>query len=472
MEDNSEAQMETDVTSTTTDVTDMHEISGSSDVVETIIVIEKMQEEHSPHSLQQSTDIENLEPNDCVQSTQPCEGISEIQTDLQTQIMDPQQKDKQNKETPVPRVISPIIVDDSPTKSPSPISCVEQSLVESTISPSILSSESKSPIKVISPLLLSCADKSPIKTIISLSPLSCVQRSPNKSTNLSSPENSPIKTISSSMQTPLEVRADSSCDANNSHGKINESQQKIIQVENINTISDHEYAAKEEPELEVPVNKPVEEAKSEKEVIKLIEPEIVESPSKEGNVEDNKSISKEVDNKLDESTVSSIASEKETSVDSQNEGSSDVAEKEHNKSISRELKSLIKSAKESKIISECTQLTSKTRKSRTPLDSSLTSLVDPDKVQGIRRSSTNSQLSTCSEKSDKANLKRSMRSQNPEFVHKVKQFLNSVTGKGVKHENDIVISDEESEDRKNDNKTSPSTKTKKTTVSQVSPRLP
>ncbi|XP_039765554.1 uncharacterized protein LOC120637676 isoform X2 [Pararge aegeria] len=121
--------------------------------------------------------------------------------------------------------------------------------------------------------------------------------------------------------------------------------------------------------------------------------------------------------------------------ETQVEINSDVTEKDHNKSISRELKSLIKSAKESKIISECTQLTSKTRKSRTAVDSNNTSLntsVDPDKVQNVRRSSINSQESNCSEKSEKAPIKRSMRSQNPEFVNKVKLFLNSVTGKGQK----------------------------------------
>ncbi|XP_045542178.1 protein kinase C-binding protein 1-like isoform X1 [Papilio machaon] len=449
MEDNSEAQMETDVSSTTTDVTDMQEISGSNDVVETIIVIEKIQDEDSPDSLQQSADIENIETNDCVQSTQSCEGTSKIQTDsLQTSITNSPQRDKQKEEDPAPKVMSPSIVEKSPTKStsPSPMSCMDNSPTKST-SPPV------------------CEGKSSITSIKSPSPLSCVQKSPNKSTKSPSPvcEMSPVKTISSSMPTPIEV-ADSSCDVkNNEEDKIQESQEKIIQVENSKTISDHQYAAKEQPEEEEQVNQPDQKAEEEK---KVIEPEIVESQNQEGNVVDNKSIVKDVDTKIDESTISSITSEKETSIESQNEASSDISEKEHNKSISRELKSLIKSAKESKIISECTQLTSKTRKSRTPLDASLTSLVEVDKVQGTRRSSTNSQLSTCSEKSEKANIKRSMRSQNPEFVHKVKQFLNSVTGKSGKNENDNVISDEESEDSKNDNKTSPSTKTKITTVNQ------
>ncbi|XP_013166931.1 PREDICTED: protein kinase C-binding protein 1-like isoform X2 [Papilio xuthus] len=436
MEDNSEAQMETDVSSTTTDATDMQEISGSNDVVETIIVIEKMQEDDSPDSVQQSADIENVVTNDCVQSTQPCEGTSKIQTDsLHTSITNSPQKDKQEEEVTESKVMSPSIVEMSPTKStksPSPTSCMENNPTNSTSPPAcvgkspIKSTESSSPVSCVekSPTKSTsppaCVIKSPIESTKSPSPVSCVQESPNKSTKLQSPGGtSPVKIITSSMQTALEVTADSSCDLKNcAEDKILEGQEKIIQVENSATISDHQYAAKEQPEEKEQVNQPDHKAEEEKEIV---EPEIVESQSKEVNIEDNKSSVKDVDNKIDESTVSSLTSEKETSIDSQNEASSDVSEKEHNRSISRELKSLIKSAKESKIISECTQLTSKTRKSRTPLDASLTSLVEADKVQGVRRSSTNSQLSTCSEKSDKANIKRSMRSQNPEFVHKDQQ---------------------------------------------------
>ncbi|XP_073946662.1 uncharacterized protein isoform X2 [Choristoneura fumiferana] len=139
----------------------------------------------------------------------------------------------------------------------------------------------------------------------------------------------------------------------------------------------------------------------------------------------------ESNNELSKEKDITITIEKEASNDSQMEINSDISEKEHNKSISRELKSLINSAKESKIINECTKLTSKTRKSRTALDTSNTNLnssTEADSMIGNRRSSNNSQKSNCSEKSDKVG-KRSMRSQNPEFVNKVKQFLNSVTGK-------------------------------------------
>lgn len=142
-----------------------------------------------------------------------------------------------------------------------------------------------------------------------------------------------------------------------------------------------------------------------------------------------------------------IITEKQTIADT--ESNTELSEKEHNKSISRELKSLINSAKESKIISECTQLTTKMRKPRTVLDSSnvsLNSSVEADKIQGTRRNSNISQKSNCSEKSDKNVLKRSMRSQNPEFVSKVKQFLNSVTGKSQK---DGDMTDDDLDDSKN-----------------------
>lgn len=162
--------------------------------------------------------------------------------------------------------------------------------------------------------------------------------------------------------------------------------------------------------------------------------------------------------KLDEDlkSTSPMDLDKEASNDSQIDTNSDISEKEHNKSISRELKSLINSAKESKIISECNQLTSKTRKSRTALDTSITNLnssVEADKIQGVRRGSDNSQKSSSSEMSDKTAFKRSMRSQNPEFVSKVKNFLNSVTGK-VQKEGEVTDEEVEGSRIKNDSDSS------------------
>lgn len=173
--------------------------------------------------------------------------------------------------------------------------------------------------------------------------------------------------------------------------------------------------------------------------VKEVCAEKVETPTKEIS---DKSITDDKEEKKSEITFSNLVDMCEKSNDSQT--NSDVSEKEHNKSISRELKSLIKSAKESKIISECTQLTTKTRKSRVNLDnSSLNTSAEAEKIQGLRRSSNNSQKSNSSEKSEKI-IKRSMRSQNPEFVYKVKQFLNSVTGKFQKGETD----DDEADDKK------------------------
>ncbi|XP_028164556.1 protein kinase C-binding protein 1-like isoform X3 [Ostrinia furnacalis] len=193
------------------------------------------------------------------------------------------------------------------------------------------------------------------------------------------------------------------------------------------------------------------------------------SPAINGNVENENNILKDDDSP--QSTSVQIVIEKEPSEDSQPETNSDLTEKEHNKSISRELKSLIKSAKESKIISECTQLTTKTRKSRAPLDSANTSLnvsVEADKIQDVRRSSSNSQKSNCSEKAEKVPVKRSMRSQNPEFVNKVKQFLNSVTSK-VQKESDEGTDDDLEETKVKDtkNESSPYVPKKKKVLENV-----
>lgn len=95
--------------------------------------------------------------------------------------------------------------------------------------------------------------------------------------------------------------------------------------------------------------------------------------------------------------------------------------------MSRELKSLIKSAKESKIINESTQIAHKVRKSRKDLfDSSLQSPSPSEKTTKSRASSANSSSSELSIQKDG---KRSMRSQNSDFVIKQKKFLKAVSGK-------------------------------------------
>lgn len=95
--------------------------------------------------------------------------------------------------------------------------------------------------------------------------------------------------------------------------------------------------------------------------------------------------------------------------------------------MSRELKSLINSAKESKIINESTQIAHKIRKSRKDLfDSSLHSPSPSEKTIKSRASSANSSSSELSIQKDG---KRSMRSQNSDFVIKQKKFLKAVSGK-------------------------------------------
>lgn len=163
--------------------------------------------------------------------------------------------------------------------------------------------------------------------------------------------------------------------------------------------------------------------------------------------------------------------EKEASINSQCESDNTIesVDKEHNKSISRELKSLIKSAKESKIINECTQLKTKTRKSRVhdTSNTSLNTTIEANKIQGSRRESSTSLISNSSEVSEKA-LTRSMRSQNPEFVSKQKQFLNSVTGKISKeHSESLSELDSGDETKTNQNDSLSKTPKKKKSTSFI-----
>lgn len=132
-------------------------------------------------------------------------------------------------------------------------------------------------------------------------------------------------------------------------------------------------------------------------------------------------------NPLEESSSEKLVEEQNKSVDNEIvDVAPQNAEKEPSKTrnrSSRELNSLLKSARESKIINECTQVKTKMRKSKT--NDSSTSL---DSIKPTRRGSTASQLSSSSGRSEKT-PKRSMRSQNPDFVSKQKIFLSSVTGK-------------------------------------------
>lgn len=366
MEEAPEAHMETDVSSTTEDVPEAQEVTGSSGNVEMVLIVENVTEDNSTPELGGK------------------QAAAGEQAPTSSNTPSPQKPVSQSPK------ISPQKLESKPPNSPNKV------LDTSTASPSKEHSYNKTPDKSASTTL---STTQPEETVDSSSKIEV--KSPSK--NSTPKKLSPIKVID------------------------------IQKSPKIITVSPKPSPNKEQ----------VQEAK-------ISSPEkspVPEKPALNGTIE-NVPINE--NEKPDNTTASKdIVPEKEILNDSHMESGSDVSEKEHNKSISRELKSLIKSAKESKIISECTQLTTKTRKSRTPLDvsnSSLNTSVEAEKIKDTRRCSENSQKSNCSEKSEKVSMKRSMRSQNPEFVNKVKQFLNSVTSK-VQKESDEGT-DEEATDTK------------------------
>lgn len=504
MEESSEPHMETDVSSTTEDVPETQEVTGSNGNVEMVIVVEKVKEEEMDTEVQneKGTSLVNNNINEVSRSSQmdtevqivsiqsPTKHIeveSSTKTDppqkpvnkdltldneieLSAQIEETEKVDSSIKDNSQ-LVDSPkkvqnntiSLTESSPNKAhnrtttlvkSSPIKTQEKaiSLVESSLNKAqnktiflAESSPSKVQNKTVS-LIESSPNKAQNKTI------SLVDSSPNKAQNKtitlveSSPNKAPNKMISFVESSP------------------NKTQNKIITLVESSPKKVQNKSTENSPIKEAP--KPIEiSPNNELQINESImststnEPVLVEKfliNGKKQNIDTN-------DDTHCKTTSSvmpiDITIERDTSDDSQLETNSietnfsDNSEKEHNKSISRELKSLINSAKESKIISECTQLKSKTRKSRSALDSSSSSLntsVEADKIQG-RRHSNNSQKSSCSEKSEKVAVKRSMRSQNPEFVSKVKQFLNSVTGKGNK-EKDSDDEHDETEEKNNKDK--------------------
>ncbi|KAG6455613.1 hypothetical protein O3G_MSEX009276 [Manduca sexta] len=363
MEESSEAHMETDVSSTTEDLPDRQEVTGSNGTVEMVIVVEKVcEEDMNENNKEQLDNVDSVlevpdEPSVTATASEEAKTISP------TKHVDPEQAIQQ-----------PTIKLESPKKT----------------LPSSPPSNKQGPVTV----------------------------------------NTEQETVDSSSKS--EEAKPQSVDSNSE-----------ITVENLVESTDSQKSDEKSNNEET---QPQETSKINKDLIEPDKTSTTESTENKNNEEPDIP-----NNKIQVDTTM------EASNDSQIETNSDTSEKEHSKSISRELKSLINSAKESKIISECTQLTSKTRKSRVMLESpntSLNSSVEADKIQGTRRNSNNSQKSNCSEKSDKMTLKRSMRSQNPEFVSKVKQFLNSVTGKSQKDED---ITDDEIEDKvSNKNDESPS----------------
>ncbi|KAM3966853.1 LOW QUALITY PROTEIN: uncharacterized protein ACR2FA_012390, partial [Aphomia sociella] len=451
MEESSVTHMETDVSSTTGDVLDMQEVTGSDGNVEMVVIVEKVTDETSTNSnsnndSQTDQDIDNSN-NVSTFQTSPVKDL-QLQKCMKSPNKGQDCLNMLNKSPTKPEVLEVTPSDDiQPRKSVTSIQIVNS---EETVDSSS-KTDIQSPNKDIQKSLSKETE---------ISPSNEIQRSPNKVTHISpiketkkSPNKITLSLINKEVKLSpnKEILSSPHKDSPSSSNKeCNTSQNKESQKTPVKEI--------QKTLIKSPVNRSEVQDTVPKTPIKIQTTEAIKIiPIKESISEKSKVNGKhdESDSNKGDDSYSNVTTvpvevviEKETPNDSQMDTNSDISEKDHNKSISRELKSLINSAKESKIISECTQLTSKTRKSRTALDTSNTSLntsVEADKILNIRRSSDNSLKSNCSEKSDKTTVKRSMRSQNPEFVNKVKLFLNSVT---KNHKDSDEGSDEETVEAK------------------------
>ncbi|XP_050553777.1 protein kinase C-binding protein 1 isoform X3 [Spodoptera frugiperda] len=430
MDESTENHMETDVSSTTDDVPETQEVTGSDGNVEMIIVVEKMDDEstadeqsdeqHSP--VHEGTDS-IMTPEDEAPEKEP---VSTVKLPLKSPAVSP-------IKTPTITVVK------SPARSPvkSPVKSPAKSPVQSP---------AKSPIKSpAKPPTITEVDTEVANTTEDTEIVMIVETAPQV------PDEVPTPVATQQVEVTVEASPVK-------ESQINETEDKPTQI----------LSPSKEVQKPVPKSPDSELQPSDADIPTPTKETIPnDKPAVNGKVQSNETGKVDDTSVKPVTTVTPIEITIENSNDSQIETLSDISEKEH-KGISRELKSLIKSAKESKIISECTQLKSKTRKSRNALDTSSSSLnsslLEPGKIHDTRRNSDNSQKSNCSEKSDKTHLKRSMRSQNPEFVSKVKQFLNSVTGKSSKDsddEDDVVESKDKSEILEQDAKGTPP-KVKKT----------
>lgn len=464
MEGASEAQMDTSVSSTTDDILQITEISSPHRAVETVITVEEVKEELASPTKQSPDKNDQLEASE-IDKNEPPNSADKLQL-----------KDPPNIKIILKRPPKPIQL-----QKPVPISPVKSTELQNIVGKEV----SVSPIKSVEAL-----NKSSI--------------SPNKASPSS---NLCVEFLNKTMASVLpqqlkefedsSVKSDTSTNTNpNNNAKTvlvttiadaTKNTQKT-QIKNVQNSTSKKTTPSIEPMLKVTtikeqptkiiISKDIPKHTQDKEVevhsnkvdpmniSPLKEQPSKSTPAKETVLQNTSNISdllinRNAPTKLDEElkSISSIDIDIEMSNDSQIETNSDVSDKEHNRNTSRELRSLINSAKESKIINECTYIKTKTRKSKTPLDTSMPNLnasVESDRIQGVRRSSDNSQQSSSSEVSDKSVFKRSMRSQNPEFVNKVKHFLNTVTGK-IQHSD---VSEEEAEvsKTKNDIETSSSPK--------------
>lgn len=456
MEENSDAHMETDVSSTTEDVPEVPLVTGSHGEMETVIVVEQLKEEESNSLFFESK-------------------ISSPSTSISTSPQKPGTPQKVTKilidESEVAKKLFIINLSESPNiGSRSPISTITSPVkhlpeysdslkkVETAVSPG--QSENpieKSPVKIS--LAQNAVQKSPAIGV-KVKPIKLIRIRENNDANALDAPSKEVQKIPDIENTLLKI--------SNQEVEVPEKSASIVVIqENINKQDTENLENIKEKSLkEVQEKSPVKELQTQtdgmelnlentnKEVSKRQSPSkddgIHNSPKKvtsngvlmvntfnidkpsssDTDIPEKRTKILEVNEKAD---IAPVQTEELSTTNLNGSQSSMEVEKEHNKSINRELKSLINSAKESKIISECNQLKSKMRKSRSQMDSMNTSLnasMEADKI-GIRRGSNNSQVSNSSEKSDKGK-KRSMRSQNPEFVTKCRLFLNTVNAKTAK----------------------------------------
>ncbi|XP_045450330.1 protein kinase C-binding protein 1-like [Melitaea cinxia] len=487
-------QMETDVSSTTGDVSETQQLPGSHGDVEMVVVVEKVQEENEAPSDKKLSPSKS-DDNDSTRSTK-----DSPQADLQTQktvsspnteiqVTDMNNKNQTQKTSPIKDIVT-ISVSQKAQSQDFANSSSNLNQIINTMKTNDLASDDIQIVDITENNQPQRCNNPPNKDLIQNIQ---IQKATSKDIPIIdiSSKTQPHKTVISPTKNIqiIDVRQ-----KGQTHKIIISPTKDLNLKKTLKVVSPVKDVQIKEQSQEMSVSQPVKSAELQNNEI------IVDSPSETLNLnedkdklntenvkssaspipqtslhtkspvqstEDTQTSDERIetfdgdnkDDKKDEIVFNTSIDICEKSNDSQT--NSDISEKEHNKSISRELKSLIKSAKESKIISECTQLTSKTRKSRVNPDSSNVSLntsIEADKIQGVRRSSNNSQKSNCSEKSEKA-PKRSMRSQNPEFVNKVKQFLNSVTGKIHKESDDEEV-DEHKKDIRSESM-SPSPKKKK-----------
>ncbi|XP_061382646.1 MYND-type zinc finger-containing chromatin reader ZMYND8-like isoform X2 [Danaus plexippus] len=440
MEENSEIHMETDVSLTTESACDTEDVMETHGDVETVIIVENTAEEELFGSLNSDTIICSKPSTEMNSSDNGSEGsqtkmvpqttINDVRNDEEQSLYRHDQEHKtynnKHKASRIEQLQSPLKTDDSQS------TLNEQSSLPDKQN---INSNEKSPTK-------NCHEQSPLENSKAIPETDDSKKDcDDDNHSLDTEESQDLKT------SPLKGIDSNNTDKEQPVLKIDQSPKTYISRHNSQTKCDQKQnitctissSAVDDADSDDVMNPALNSNKNiDGTLAAQVQIPSQNSPEPALSEPDDKTInSSNTDQEEDcmKLTYTSIEPS-ENDHDSQTENMSD--DKDQNKNISRELKSLIKSAKESKIISECNQVTSKTRKSRSTLDASLNTSVESGKIQDIRRSSVNSQKSNCSEKSEKA-PKRSMRSQNPEFVNKVKQFLNSVTGKIHKTDSDEEI---------------------------------